>query len=71
MSFESKFPRRVVQSEMCGLEPNLIADFPWVEVACSPGSHELMSGVMSGQGFFSGFVELGESLPKSREEGLP
>ena len=55
---------------MCGLEPDLISDFPRVEVVGSSGSHEFSGGVMGCKSFFSVFVKFGHSFLKSREEGL-
>ena len=70
MSFGSEFPGRVVQSEMGSLEPDLISDFPGVEVAGCSGGHEFLSRVMSSKSFFLGFVKSKQSFLKAREEGL-
>ena len=55
---------------MCGLEPDLITDFPRVEVVGSSGSHEFSGGVMGCKSFLSGFVKFGQSSLKGGEEGL-
>ena len=55
---------------MCGLEPDLITNFPRVEVASSSGSHEFSGGIMGCKSFLSGFVKFGQSFLKGREEGL-
>ena len=70
MSFGSKFPRRVVQSKMSGLKPDLISDFPGVEVVSLSGGHEFTGRFMGHKSFFSGFVKLGQLFFKGREEGL-
>ena len=44
---------------MHGLEPDLISDFPGVEVTDGSGGHEFSSRVMDCQSFFLGFVESG------------
>ena len=55
---------------MGGFEPDLISDFPGVEVAGGSGSHEFSGGVMSCKSFFSSFIKFGQSFLKGREEGL-
>ena len=55
---------------MHGLKPDLISDFPGVEVASSSGSHEFLSGVMDCKSFFLGFIKFGQSFLKGGEEGL-
>ena len=70
MSFGGKFPGRVVQSKMGSLEPDLISNFPGMEVVGGSGGHELLDGVMGRKSFFSGFVESGQSFLKGQEEGL-
>ena len=55
---------------MCGLKPDLISDFPGVEVADSSRSHEFSGGVMGCKSFLLGFVKFGQSFLKGREEGL-
>ena len=70
MSFGGKFPGRVAQSKMGGLKPNLISDFPGMEVAGSSGGHELSSGIMGCKSFLLGFVKSGQLFLKGREEGL-
>ena len=57
MSLGGKFPGRIMQSEMGRFEPNLISDFPGMEVSGCSGGHEFSSGVMGSEGFFSGFVK--------------
>ena len=59
MSFGGKFPRRVVQSKMSGLKPDLISNFPGEKVTGCSGSHKFSGGVMGSKGFFLGLVELG------------
>ena len=44
---------------MGSLEPDLISDLPGMEAMGCSGGHEFSSGVMSSEGFFSGFIELG------------
>ena len=55
---------------MSGFEPDLISDFPRVEVLCSPGGHEFPSRFMCSKCFFSDFIESGKLFIKGREEGL-
>ena len=55
---------------MSGLKPDLIFNFPGVEVVGSSGGHEFLGGVMGCKSFFSGFVEFGQSFLKGGEEGL-
>ena len=55
---------------MSGLKPDLISDFPGVEVAGSSGSHEFSGGVMGCKSLFLGFVKFGQSFLKGGEEGL-
>ena len=70
MSFGSKFPRGVMQSEISGLKPDLISNFPGVEAASHSRGHEFSGRLMSSEGFFLGFIELGQLFFKGREEGL-
>ena len=56
---------------MCGLKPDLISNFPGVEVVGSSGGYEFSGGVMGCKSFFSGFIKFGQSFLKGREEGLP
>ena len=70
MSFGGEFPGRVVQSKMCSLEPDLISDFPGVEVVGCSGGHEFSGRVMGRKSFFLGFIESGQPFLKGREEGL-
>ena len=55
---------------MSGLKPDLISNFPGVEVAGSSGSHESFGGVMGCKSFFLGFIGFGQSFLEGREEGL-
>ena len=55
---------------MHGLEPDLISNFPGVEVAGSSGSHEFSGRVMGCESFLSGFVKFGQLFLKGGEEGL-
>ena len=55
---------------MCGLEPDLISNFPGVETAGNSGSHEFLGRVMGCKSFLLGFVKFGQSFLKGREEGL-
>ena len=55
---------------MHGLEPDLISDFPGVEVAGSSGSHEFSGGVVGCKSFPSGFIKFGQSFLEGGEEGL-
>ena len=55
---------------MSGLKPDLISNFPGVEVAGSSGGHEFSGGVMGCKSFLSGFVKFGQSFLKGREEGF-
>ena len=55
---------------MSGFKPDLISDFPGVEVVGSSGGHEFSGGVMGCKSFFLGFVEFGQSFLKGGEEGL-
>ena len=55
---------------MCGLEPDLISDFPGVEAVGSSGSHEFLGGVVGCKSFFLSFVKFGQSFLKGGEEGL-
>ena len=59
MSFGGKFPGRIVQSKMSSFEPDLISNFPRMEMMSSSGRHEFSSGVMSGKGLFLGFIKSG------------
>ena len=59
MSFGGKFPGRVAQSKMGGLKPDLISDFPGVEVVGSSGGHEFSGRFMDSKSFFLGFIESG------------
>ena len=59
-----------MQSKMGGLEPDLISDFPGVEVVGCSGGHEFLGRVMGHKSFFLGFVESGQLFLKGREEGL-
>ena len=70
MSFGCEFPRRVVQSKMGSLEPDLISDFPGVEAPGCSGGHKFSDRVMGSKSFLSGFIESGESFLKGREESL-
>ena len=70
MSFGGKFPRWVMQSEMGHFEPNLISDFPGVEIVGSSRGHEFSGRIMGCESFFSGFIESRQSFLKGREEGL-
>ena len=70
MSFGGKFPGRVMQSKMSGFKPDLISNFPGVEVTGSSGSHEFLGRVMGCKSLFLGFVKFGQSFLKGREEGL-
>ena len=70
MSFGGEFLGGVVQSKMGGLEPDLISDFPGVEVVGSSRGHEFSGGVMGHKSFFSGFIKSGQLFLKGREEGL-
>ena len=70
MSFGGKFPRRVVQSKMGSLKPDLISNFPGVEAAGSSGGHEFSGGVMGCKSFFSGLIKSGQSFLQGSEEGL-
>ena len=55
---------------MYSFEPDLISDFPGMEVAGSSGSHEFSGGVMGCKSFLPGFVQLGQLFLKGGEEGL-
>ena len=55
---------------MSGFKPDLISDFPGVEVAGGSGSHEFSGGVMSCKSFFLSFIKFGQSFLKGGEEGL-
>ena len=55
---------------MCSLEPDLITDFPRVEVVGSSGSHEFSGRIMGCKSFFLGFIKFGQLFLKGREEGL-
>ena len=55
---------------MGGLKPDLISNFPGVEVAGSSGGHEFLGRVMGCKSFFLGFVKFGQSFLKGGEEGL-
>ena len=55
---------------MSGLKPDLISDFPGVEVASSSGSHEFLGRVMGCKSFFLGFIKFGQLFLKGREEGF-
>ena len=70
MSFWGEFPGRVVQSKMGSLKPDLISDFPGVEVAGSSEGHEFLGRIIGRESFFSGFVKSGQSFLKGREDGL-
>ena len=70
MSFGGKFPGGGVQSKMGGFEPDLISNFPGVEVAGSSRGYEFSGGVMGRKSFLSGFVQFGQSFLKGQEEGL-
>ena len=59
MSLGGEFPGRVMQSEMGSLKPDLISDFPGMEVSGHSGGHEFLSRAMHSEGFFSGFIESG------------
>ena len=67
MSFGGKFPGRVMQSKMSGFKPDLISNFPGVEVVGSSGSHEFLGRVMGCKSLFSGFVKFGQSFLKGGE----
>ena len=58
MSFGGEFPGRVVQSKMGSLKPDLISDFPGVEVAGSSGGHEFSGRVMGRKSFFWALLSL-------------
>ena len=45
---------------MGGLKPDLISDFPGMEMTSSFRCHEFSGRVMGGQGFISGFIESGQ-----------
>ena len=70
MSFGGEFPGRVVQSKMGSLKPDLISNFPGMQVMGCSGGHEFLGGVMGHKSFFSGLVESRQSFLKGREEGL-
>ena len=55
---------------MSGLKPDLISDFPGVEVVGSSGGHEFSGRVMGCKSFFSGFIKYGQSFLKGGEESL-
>ena len=44
---------------MSGLKPDLISNFPGVEVMGSSGGHEFLGGVVGSKSFLSGFIESG------------
>ena len=69
MSFGGEFSRRVVQSKMGSLKPDLISNLPGMEVMGGSGGHEFSGGVMGHKSFFSGFIESGQSFLKGRKEG--
>ena len=55
---------------MSDLKPDLISNFPGVEVVGSSGSHEFLGRIMGCKSFFSGFIKFGQSFLKGGEEGL-
>ena len=55
---------------MSHFQPHLISDFPGYKSVGRSLSHEFPSGLMGGKGFLSSFIEGGESVFKSREEGF-
>ena len=51
-----------MQSKMSGFEPDLISDFPGVEMTSSSGCHEFPGGVMGSESFTLSFIESGKSF---------
>ena len=70
MSFGGEFPGRVAQSKMGSLKPDLISDFPGVEMVGSSRGYEFLGRIMGCESFFSGFIKSRQSFLKGREEGL-
>ena len=59
-----------MQSEMGCFEPDLISNFPGVEMTGGSRGHEFSGRVMGCKSFLSGFIESSQPFLKSREEGL-
>ena len=55
---------------MSVLEPDLIFNFPGMEMMSCPKSHEFLSRIVGRKGFLLGFLELGQSFLESRKEGF-
>ena len=51
--------------EMSSFQPHLISNFPGYKLVERSLSHEFLSGLMCGKGFFLSFIEGGESVFKS------
>ena len=68
--FGCEFPRWIMKTEMSSFQPHLISNFPGYESAGRSLSHEFLSRLVCGKGFFSSFIEEGESIFKSWKEGF-
>ena len=55
--FGSQFPRGVVETQICCFQPHLVSNFPRGKVLGVSFFHDLASGFMCCQGFFSGFFQ--------------
>ena len=55
---------------MSGLKPDLISNFPGVEVVSHSRSHEFSGRLMDSKSCFLDFIQSGESFFKGREEGF-
>ena len=69
-AFGSEFPRWIMKTEMSSFQPHLISNFPGYKPAGRSLSHEFPSRFMCSKGFPSSFIEGGEFVFKSWEEGF-